>query len=100
VIHDVRHTHVSGLIADGWDPVEVANRIGDTLHTTLKVYAHEFDAHRRSKQRRDALEARYGGPGMATHTSQQQTSDAQVRDAEVADLRAIRDSRQRDASGS
>jgi integrase len=37
VIHDLRHTHVSGLIADGWDPVEVAQRIGDTLATTLQV---------------------------------------------------------------
>jgi len=30
-IHDLRHTHVSGLIAGGWDPVEVAASIGDTL---------------------------------------------------------------------
>jgi integrase len=58
-LHDLRHTHVSGLIADGWDPVEIAGRIGDTLQTTLTVYAHEFDVRRRGDQRRKALEARY-----------------------------------------
>lgn len=57
-------THVSGLIADGWDRVEVAGRIGDTLATTLGVYGHAFDSNRRSEHRRGALEARYGG--MAT----------------------------------
>ena len=44
VVHDLRHSHVSGLIADGWDPQEVAARIGDTLLSTLRVYAHEFDS--------------------------------------------------------
>lgn len=71
MIQDLRHTHVSGLVADGWDPVEVAARIGDTLPTTLRVFAHEFDARRRSEQRRAALEARYGGEDgyrMATNT--------------------------------
>lgn len=50
-IHDLRHTHASGLIADGWDPVEIAARIGDTLATTLTVYSHEFDTRRRGDQR-------------------------------------------------
>jgi integrase len=89
VIHDLRHTHVSGLIADGWDPVEVAGRIGDTLATTLRVYAHEFDAHRRSDARRAALEARYpGGDGyrMATHTPLQTATDG----AKVQHLRTHR----------
>ena len=78
VIHDLRHTHVSGLIADGWDPVEVADRIGDTLATTLKTYTHEFDARRRSEQRRAALETRYraqDGYRMATDTSPQTGAD-------------------------
>lgn len=84
VIHGLRHTHVSGLIADGWDPVEVAARIGDTLPTTLRVYAHQFDARRRSEQRRAALEARYGGEDgyrdgyrMATNTPQQTATEKQ-----------------------
>jgi integrase len=77
VIHDLRHTHVSGLIADGWDPVEVAQRIGDTLVTTLQVYAHEFDARRRGEQRRRALEARYDAGWQPTHRSRpQQTRPA------------------------
>jgi integrase len=93
VIHDLRHTHVSGLIADGWDPVEIASRIGDTLATTLSVYAHQFDARRRGEQRRSALEARYD-VGMATHTPQQTAAGEAASGAEVADLRAIRDGRQ------
>jgi integrase len=92
-IHDLRHTHVSGLIADGWDPVEIARRIGDTLATTLRVYAHEFDTRRRGEQRRTALEARYA-PGMATHTAQQTATAADGRDSDVADLQAIRKARQ------
>ncbi len=106
VIHDLRHTHVSGLIADGWDPVEVAARIGDTLATTLKVYAHEFDAGRRSEQRRRALEARYAGdigatdgdPGMATDGPPQTAADGRGRFGKVSDLQAIRDSRQQTAT--
>jgi integrase len=94
VIHDLRHTHVSGLIADGWDPVEVAQRIGDTLQTTLRVYAHEFDARRRSERRRVALEARYGakdGNQMATYGAHQTATAPSGRNAEVADLQAVRD---------
>ena len=61
VAHDLRHTHVSGLIAAGWDVVEIASRVGDTIETVLRVYSHEFDAKRRSAQRRASLEERYGG---------------------------------------
>jgi integrase len=93
VIHDLRHTHVSSLIADGWDPVEIASRIGDTLATTLSVYAHEFDARRRGAQRRTALEARYD-PGMATDTPQQKAAAGGAAGGEVADLQAVRDRRQ------
>jgi integrase len=89
-IHDLRHTHVSGLIADGWDPVEIAARIGDTLATTLAVYSHEFDTRRRGVQRRRALEARYDA-GMATHTPPQGATAANGRIGEVLDLQAVRD---------
>lgn len=99
VLHDLRHTHVSGLIADGWDPVEVAGRIGDTLATTLRVYAHEFDARRRSQERRAALENRYGSPttrydvaqGMATRGPSSSDFALPAGEREVADLQAIRD---------
>jgi Phage integrase family len=79
VIHDLRHTHVSGLIADGWDVVEIASRVGDRIETVLRVYAHEFDAKRRSAQRRAALEERYGrqdGYQMATYTPSQAITHA------------------------
>jgi integrase len=88
-IHDLRHTHVSGLIADGWDPVEIARRIGDTLATTLAVYSHEFDAQRRGDQRRKALEARYD-PGMATHEPQQTATNGVRVGGETVDLQAVR----------
>jgi integrase len=96
-IHDLRHTHVSGLIADGWDPVEIAQRIGDTLATTLRVYAHEFDARRRGEQRHRALEARYGTADGNPNPADGNPSSIALRDgegAEVADLQAIRDKRQ------
>ena len=97
VIHDLRHTHVSGLIADGWDPVEVAGRIGDTLDTTIKVYSHEFDSRRRSEQRRRALEARYAS-GMATDRPPQTATGAPGGSGEITDLQAIRDGRQQAAT--
>jgi integrase len=37
VIHDLRHTHASKLIAAGWDPVEVAKRLGDRIETILRT---------------------------------------------------------------
>jgi integrase len=92
-IHDLRHTHLSGLIADGWDPVEIAARIGDTLETTLRVYAHEFDAGRRGEQRRAALEARYGvadGNSAGRDGKQQTATD---RGSEAVNLAAARAAR-------
>lgn len=74
VIHDLRHTHASKLIAAGWDPVEVAKRLGDRIETILRTYAHEFDARRRSAERQAALESMYGGKDgdqMATYIPSQ-----------------------------
>jgi integrase len=81
VPHDLRHTHASRLIALGWDPVEVGKRLGDRVETILRVYAHEFDARRRSAERRDALEALYGrdrdrdGDQMATYAPSHTITD-------------------------
>lgn len=83
VVHDLRHTHVSRLIAAGWDPVEVAARIGDTLQTTLRVYSHEFDQARRGQERRDALERLYG---MATEMATDRPSQAVTDGAKVQRL--------------
>ncbi len=77
-VHDLRHTHVSGLIAAGWDVAEIASRVGDSIETVLRVYSHQFDAKRRSAQRRASLEDRYGGMAteMATHTPSQTITPA------------------------
>jgi integrase len=86
-LHDMRHSHVSRLIALGLDPQEIASRIGDTLQTTLRVYGHEFDSQRRGEQRRAVLEDLYGdGAQMATHTrSQVVTGGAKVQQLRAAD---------------
>jgi len=64
VIHDLRHTHASRLIAAGVDPVEVAKRLGDRVETVLRVYAGEWDSKRRGVARRELLEGLYGGAAI------------------------------------
>jgi integrase len=87
VIHDLRHTHASKLIRAGWDPVEVAKRLGDSIETILRVYVHEFDARRRSAERQAALESMYGdGYQMATHAP----SQAITNEAETAVITTLR----------
>jgi integrase len=88
VVHDLRHTHASRLIADGWDPVEIAARLGDRVETILAVYVHEFDARRRSEQRRAMLDAMYTemATKMATHTPIQAATDG----AKVQSIRTHR----------
>jgi integrase len=57
--HDLRHTHASALIAQGWDIEEVSSRLGHAgVGTTQRTYVHAFDAARRSDERR----ARLGRP--------------------------------------
>ena len=59
-VHDLRHTHASALIAAGWDIEEVSARLGHAdTSTTLRAYAHAYDAARRSDQRRDRLTTLY-----------------------------------------
>ena len=60
--HDLRHSHASKLIAGGWDPADVAARLGDRLPTVLSVYAHQFDTRRRSAERSASLERMYAEP--------------------------------------
>jgi integrase len=60
--HDLRHTHASRLIADGWDLEQASRRLGhSSVATTMRVYVHEFDAVKRSSERRQRLAALYGG---------------------------------------
>jgi len=39
-LHDLRHSHVSNLIAAGVPIPAVAQRIGDTIQQVEKTYAH------------------------------------------------------------
>lgn len=60
-VHSLRHSHASQLIAAGWDIEEVSARLGHTnVATTQRIYVHEFDAARRSDERRHRLQALYG----------------------------------------
>ncbi len=58
--HDLRHSHASALIAAGWDIAEVSARLGHaSIATTQRIYVHQFDAARRSDDRRSRLSALY-----------------------------------------
>ena len=88
--HSLRHSHASALIAAGWDIEEVSARLGHTsVATTQRIYVHQFDASRRSGDRRNRLAALYGveAPMEAPDLSAtQQTADAPT--ADVLSLRA------------
>jgi integrase len=59
--HALRHTHASRLIAEGWDIEEISARLGHSdITTTQRTYVHEFDAARRSTDRRARLARLYG----------------------------------------
>ena len=61
--HSFRHSHASRLIAAGWDIEEVSSRLGHAnVATTQRVYVHQFDAARRSDDRRSRLSALYADP--------------------------------------
>jgi integrase len=49
------------LLAQGWDPVEVSGQLGHaSVATTTRIYADEWDAARRSDDRRARLTKLYG----------------------------------------
>ena len=93
--HDLRHTHVSRLLAAGRDPVSVAARIGDSVQTLLSTYAHEFDTARRRAQESNELASMYDrGSAMEASDASTARQAAASGDAEVADLQARRDAAQ------
>lgn len=58
--HDLRHTHASKLINDGWDIATVSSRLGHAdVTTTMRVYVHEFERAQRSADRRNRLAQLY-----------------------------------------
>ena len=89
--HSFRHSHASALIAAGWDIVEISARLGHSnVATTMRIYAHQFDAARRSPERRNRLAALYGSvevPMKASDESKPQQTTT-VEGAEVLPLRA------------
>lgn len=42
-IHEFRHSHVSLLISLGFQPIDIANRLGHTVTMVNEVYGHLFD---------------------------------------------------------
>lgn len=92
--HSLRHSHASQLIAAGWDIEEVSARLGhSSVATTQRIYVHEFDAARRSAERRDRLAKLYPGveaPVEAADGDTGQEPGGSV-GAEVRSLRASGD---------
>ncbi len=82
--HDLRHTHASRLIADGWSVADVAARLGDSIQTVTSTYAHQWDAVGRRDERRGRLEALYGS-AVEAHAS----ASPRPSGSEVAQLRAV-----------
>lgn len=65
--HALRHSHASALIAQGWDIEEVSARLGHAdVATTQRTYVHQFDAARRSPERRARLAKLYDDPMEAS----------------------------------
>jgi Phage integrase family len=65
--HDLRHSHASALIAQGWDIESVSARLVHAdITTTQRIYVHAFDAANRSDERRAKLAALYGNPMETT----------------------------------
>jgi integrase len=73
VIHDLRRTHVSKLIADGWHVARVARRIGDSLPVVLATYADLFD---RGEDDRADLDRLANGSLLAAQDGSEPQSDA------------------------
>jgi integrase len=93
--HDLRHTHASRLIADGWDIEEISRRLGhSSVATTMRIYVHEFDAARRSAERRQRLAALYGAENVEAPVEAQGSNEGQqappAAAAEVVNLSAVR----------
>ena len=64
--HNLRHSHGSALIAAGWDIEEVSARLGHAnVATTMRAYVHEYEAARRSDDRRNRLAALYAEDDQA-----------------------------------
>lgn len=60
--HDLRHTHASALLAQGFDIEQVSARLGHaSVAVTMAVYTHEYNKHQRSEVVRSKLAEMYPG---------------------------------------
>jgi integrase len=89
--HDLRHSHASALIAQGWDIEEVSARLGHAdIATTQRTYVHAFDVARRSDERRARLDRLYGNAMETTGRSRRKQSEGRS-PAHAPDLRIVSD---------
>lgn len=58
-LHDLRHTAVSFVLADGMDPVTASKRFGHSVRTMLKVYGHVIEG--RDREAAEMMARRLGG---------------------------------------
>ncbi len=87
--HDLRHTHASALIAQGWDIEEVSARLGHAnVGVTQHEYVHAFDAARRSEERRSKLDRLYGNGMETAGRSRPKQTEAPNRE-DAPDLRVV-----------
>jgi integrase len=83
--HDLRHSHASALIAQGWDIEEVSARLGhSSVATTQRIYVHAFDAARRSDDRRARLTKLYGSASVEASVEAADSSRSQQTEAPEA----------------
>jgi site-specific recombinase XerD len=91
--HDLRYTHASAVIADGWDVESASARLGHRdPAATQRAYIHELDAANRSDERRAKLAALDGNPMETTGRNRAKQKAASTA-PHVRSLRAVGDSR-------
>ena len=91
-LHALRHSRASALIAAGWDIAEVSARLGhSSVATTMRVYAHQFDAARRSDDRRNPLAALYGSPMEASVEATEGSSEQPTATGSGAEVLSLRE---------
>jgi integrase len=75
-IHDIRHSHVSLLIDQGFSAIAIAERVGHKhISTTMNVYAHLFP--NRQTMLVDALTAMHDGSFQKNQNAQKEDAHAE-----------------------
>lgn len=91
--HDLRHSHASALIAQGWDVEEVSSRLGHAdVAITQQTYVHAFDHAKRSSDRRRRLAELYPAEVEASVEASEHSSAQQDGTATGTNVRELRPS--------